>query len=82
MSGLDFRHNMEVVRNQNGSYSAHVFADRAIKLVRQHALYNIDQVSDKITRLTKLNLVNPIIIVCKLPEAIQQHHVMERTIFY
>ncbi|KAK2142403.1 hypothetical protein LSH36_961g00078 [Paralvinella palmiformis] len=43
MSGLDFRHNMEVVRNQNGSYSAHVFADRAIKLVRQHALYNIDQ---------------------------------------
>ncbi|KAK2145353.1 hypothetical protein LSH36_683g00000 [Paralvinella palmiformis] len=34
---------MEVVRNQNGSYSAHVFADRAIKIVRQHALYNRDQ---------------------------------------
>ncbi|KAK2139221.1 hypothetical protein LSH36_1929g00003 [Paralvinella palmiformis] len=34
---------MEVVRNQNGSYSAHVFADRAIKIVRQHALHNRDQ---------------------------------------
>ena len=44
MKGLDFRHNMEVVRNENGSYSAHVFADRAVKLVRQHALYNKDQV--------------------------------------
>ena len=45
LSGLDFRHNMEVVRNQNGSYSAHVFADRAIQIVRQHSLYNRDQVS-------------------------------------
>ena len=48
MSGLDFRHNMEAVRNENGSYSAHVFADRAVKLVRQHAVYNKDQVNTKV----------------------------------
>ena len=45
LSSLDFKHNMEVVRNQNGSYSAHVFADRGTKIVRQHSLYNRDQVS-------------------------------------
>jgi len=45
MTGLDFRHNMDVVRDQNGSYSAHVFADRAVQLVRQHAIYSKGQVS-------------------------------------
>jgi hypothetical protein len=44
MDGLDLRHDMDIVTDQNGTYSTHMFADRAQKLVKQHAQYNNDQV--------------------------------------
>ena len=45
MEGLDLRHNMEIVKDQNGTYSTHMFSDRAQTLVRQHATCNKDQVN-------------------------------------
>ncbi|XP_046566778.1 arylsulfatase B-like [Haliotis rubra] len=34
--GLDFRYNKTVHRDANGTYSANVFADRAIEIIRSH----------------------------------------------
>ena len=41
---LDLHDNYEPVWDKNGSYSTEIFAERAIEIVRDHAVYHRDKV--------------------------------------